>query len=86
MYIYCNGYIEKLFMNIKITQQVSATYARNNFKKVVDQAVKDGVCWIMRKSKPVTIMLSLSEYKKMQDCIEAFQQKDCKKKAAKKYP
>lgn len=66
-------------MDIKITQQVSATFARNNFKKVVDQTLKDGICWIMRKSKPVTVMLSIDEYQALKDKLDAFHKRNIDK-------
>lgn len=52
-------------MNIKLSQQVSATYARNHFKEVTDKAIKEGMCVIMRKSKPVTVVLPIVEYEKI---------------------
>lgn len=52
-------------MNIKLSQQVSATYARNHFKEVTDKAIKEGICVIMRKSKPVTVVLPIVEYEKI---------------------
>lgn len=52
-------------MNIKLSQQVSATYARNHFKEVTNKAIKEGICVIMRKSKPVTVVLPIVEYEKI---------------------
>lgn len=54
-------------MDIKLSQQVSATFARNNFKAVNDRVIKEGMCVIVRKSTPVTVMLSLEEYQKLQN-------------------
>lgn len=54
-------------MNIKLSQQVSATYARNHFKEVNDKALKEGFCVIMRKSQPVTVVMSMQEYAKLQE-------------------
>lgn len=52
-------------MNINISQQISATYARNHFKEVTERAIKEGICVIMRKSKPVTVVLSIDEFQKI---------------------
>jgi len=52
-------------MDIPISKQVSATYARNHFKEVNDRAIKDGYCVIVRKSEPTTVVLSIDEYKKL---------------------
>ena len=49
-------------MNIPLNSQVSATYARNHFKEVNDRAIKEGECFIVRDSKPVTVILSIDEY------------------------
>lgn len=54
------------YMNINISQQVPATYARNHFKEVTEKAIKEGICVIMRGSKPVTVVLSMNEFEKMQ--------------------
>jgi prevent-host-death family protein len=52
-------------MNIKLSQQVSATFARNNFKKITDKAIKEGMCVIVKKSKPITVVLSINEFEKL---------------------
>lgn len=57
-------------MNIKLSQQVSATYARNHFKEVNEKALKEGFCVIMRKSSPLTIVMSMKEYGKLQNNLE----------------
>ncbi len=57
-------------MNIKVSQQVSATYARNHFKEVNDKALKEGFCVIMRKSQPVSIVMSMQEYAKLHNKLE----------------
>ncbi len=57
-------------MNIKLSQQVSATFARNHFKEVTEKALSEGICIIMRKSKPVTVVLPVEEYQKMQKKTE----------------
>lgn len=53
-------------MNIPINSQVSATYARNHFKEINDRAIKEGKCFIVRDSKPVTVVLSIAEYNNLQ--------------------
>ena len=67
-------------MNIKLSQQVSATYARNHFKEVIEKATKEGVCIIVKKSKPVVSILSMPEYEKTINKAEIFH----KTKVAKK--
>ncbi len=52
-------------MNIALSQQVSATYARNNFKEVNEKVQKQGMCVIVKKSTPITILLSMEEYQKI---------------------
>lgn len=54
-------------MEINLSQQVSATYARNHFKEVNNKAIKEGMCIIVRKSEPVTVLLSFEEYEKMKN-------------------
>jgi prevent-host-death family protein len=54
-------------MNIKLSQQVSATYARNNFKELTDKVLKEGMCVIVKKSKPITVVLSIEEFKKLKE-------------------
>ena len=54
-------------MKYDISQQVSATYARNNFSKVNNEAMEEGMRVIVRKSKPVTVILSVEKYKKLQE-------------------
>lgn len=51
-------------MNFKLSQQVSATYARNNFKAVNEKVLKEGMCVIIKKSQPVSVILSMKEYEK----------------------
>lgn len=60
-------------MNISLSQQVTATYARNHFKEVTEMALKKGLCFIMRKSKPATVVLSMEEYQKLQEKYEQWQ-------------
>jgi prevent-host-death family protein len=70
-------------MKIKTTQQVSATYARNNFKEVTDKVLEEGMCVIVRKSKPIMVMVSMSQYDLIEEKIEAFRnrnEKNSKKK------
>lgn len=47
------------------SHQVSATFARNNFKSVTEKVLKEGMCVIVKKSKPITVILSLNEYEKL---------------------
>lgn len=62
-------------MNISLSQQVTATYARNHFKEVTDKALKEGVCFIMRKSKPTTVVLSMEEYEKLKQAENKWQER-----------
>lgn len=57
----------------RLSQQISATYARNNFKEVNEKAIKEGMCVIIRKSKPVTVVLSITEYEKLQKAYEKYE-------------
>ncbi len=57
-------------MDIKISRQISATYARNHFKEVMDKAVKEGICMIVKKSKPITVILSMAEFEKLKSKAE----------------
>lgn len=54
-------------MNIQLSQQISATYVRNNFKEVNEKVIREGFCVIVRKSKPVTVLLSMKEYEKLKN-------------------
>lgn len=54
-------------MEINLSQQISATYARNHFKEVNNKAIKEGMCIIVRKSKPITVILSFKEYEKIKN-------------------
>lgn len=63
-------------MDIPISKQVSATYARNHFKEVTEKALEEGECFIFRKSQPVTVVLSITQYQKLQ---KAERPKDFKK-------
>jgi prevent-host-death family protein len=54
-------------MNIQLSQQISATYVRNNFKEVNEKVIREGFCVIVRKSKPVTVLLSIKEYEKLKN-------------------
>jgi len=47
-------------------QQVSATFARNHFKEVCDQVEQKGQCVIIKKSTPKFVILTISEYEKIQ--------------------
>lgn len=61
-----------------IEKQITATYARNNFKEVNNKAIKEGTCIIIRKSKPITILLSIKEYEKLKREGEEFKIKKTK--------
>ena len=52
-------------MEISLSQQVSATYARNHFKEVNEKAMREGICVIVHKSEPKTVILSMNEYQKL---------------------
>lgn len=67
-------------MNISINQQVTATYARNHFKEVNNRAIEEGMCVIMRKSKPVTVILSVEEYERMLVKEKAWEMRHAPKK------
>lgn len=58
----------------RLSQQVSATYARNNFKEVNEKAVHEGMCIIMRKSTPFTIILSVAEYERLQSSQSRYEE------------
>ncbi|OGJ42274.1 hypothetical protein A3B60_01935 [Candidatus Peregrinibacteria bacterium RIFCSPLOWO2_01_FULL_39_12] len=62
-------------MNISLSQQVSATYARNHFKEVTEKAVKEGICVIVWKSKPVTVIIPMDEYLKLKNAEKIEQDK-----------
>lgn len=62
-------------LTAKLSQQISATYARNNFREVNEKAIKEGMCIIVRKSKPVTIILSVDEYLRLKNAQEVEQAK-----------
>lgn len=57
----------------RLSQQVTATYARNHFKEVAEKALKEGVCIIVRKSTPSTVVLSMAEYEKLQAAYEKWE-------------
>lgn len=67
-------------MNFKLSQQVSATYARNNFKAVNEKVLKEGMCVIIKKSQPVSVILSMKEYQKLKEKPEDFHAVKVKKK------
>ncbi len=69
-------------MNISLSQQVSATYARNHFKKVNEKAVKEGMCIIVCKSKPATVLIPMDEYLRLKNARQIEQAKH--KKTVKK--
>jgi len=65
-------------MQIDLSQQMSATHARNNFKEMINKTLKEGICTVMRKSKPVVVVLSVVEFEKLKN-------PQPKKKKAKKF-
>lgn len=62
-------------LTARLSQQISATYARNNFKEVNEKAIKEGMCIIVRKSKPITVILSVDEYLRLKNARETEQTK-----------
>lgn len=62
----------------RLSQQVSATYARNHFKEVSEKVTLEGICVIVRKSKPVMVVLSMEEFEKMHSAQKKYE--DYKKK------
>lgn len=62
-----------LSLTAGLSRQVTATYARNHFKEVSEKALKEGVCIIVRKSTPSTVVLSMAEYEKLQAAYEKWE-------------
>lgn len=60
-------------LSARLSQQITATYARNHFKEVAEKALKEGVCIIVRKSTPSTVVLSMAEYEKLQAAYEKWE-------------
>ncbi len=54
-------------MELSIKNQVSATYARNHFKEVTEKALEEGICVIVKKSKPITVILPIQKYYELQN-------------------
>lgn len=54
-------------MQFDTSQQVSATYLRNNASEVIDETIKEGIRIIVRRSTPVVVMLSAQEYEKIKN-------------------
>jgi len=54
-------------MQYDSSQQVSATYLRNNTSEVIDEAIKERIRVIVRRSTPVVIMLSVQEYENLKN-------------------
>lgn len=61
-----------LSLTAGLSRQVSATYARNHFKELSERVIKDGMCVIVRKSKPSCVMLSIAEFEKMMKKYDAW--------------
>lgn len=61
-------------MNISLSQQVSATYARNHFKEVTDKVIKEGMQVIVRKSTPFAVVLSIAEFERLQAAQEKYEE------------
>ena len=49
-------------MKIDISQQISATYARNHFREVTERAQNEGKIIIIHKSSPSMILMTLDRY------------------------
>jgi len=54
-------------MQFDSSQQISATYLRNNASEVIDEAVKEGIRVIVRRSTPIVVMLPVQEYEKLKN-------------------
>jgi prevent-host-death family protein len=54
-------------MQFDSSQQVSATYLRNNASEVIDEAIKEGIRVIVRRSNPIVVMLPVQEYEKLKN-------------------
>lgn len=54
-------------MQIDTSQQVSATYARDHFKEVLDKVVNEGMQIIIRKSQPSIVFIKLEDLKKLKE-------------------
>jgi len=54
-------------MQFDSSQQVSATYLRNNASEVIDETIKEGIRIIVRRSTPVVVMLSAQEYENLKN-------------------
>ena len=54
-------------MKFDTSQQISATYLRNNTSEIINQTIKEGMSVIVRRSKPTVIMLSMQEFEKLKN-------------------
>jgi len=54
-------------MEYALSQQVSATYLRNNASAVIDEVMKEGIRVIVRRSKPIAIVLPIQEYENLKN-------------------
>lgn len=54
-------------MQIDTSQQVSATYARNHFKEVMNKARSEGMQVIIHKSEPSIVVIRLEDLKKIKE-------------------
>jgi len=56
-------------MNIPVSQQVTAIFARNHFREVWEKAKEDGICYIIKKSKPEMVLIPLKEFQKIKNPV-----------------
>lgn len=54
-------------MKIDPSQQISATYARNNFKEMMNKVRDEGMQIIIHKSQPAVVVICLDDLQKMQE-------------------
>lgn len=59
-------------MDIKISQQIPATYARNHFKEFTNRVLEEGVTVVVRKSEPVFVALSMEEYNRVKEAEKSW--------------
>ena len=57
-------------MEYALSQQVSATYLRNNTSAVIDEVMKEGIRVIVRRSKPIAIVLPIQEYENLKNPVK----------------
>ncbi len=57
-------------MNIDLSQQVSATYARNHFREVMSTVREGNPQVIIHKSQPDIIVMKIDDLKKLQEAAK----------------